>query len=153
MTDFVPTPEDKFSFGLWTVGWQGVDVFGGPVRESLDPIEAVHRLADLGAAAVTFHDDDLVPDEAQREATLERFRKALADTGLRVEMATTNLFGHPVFKEGALTANHREVRRYALSKLLRNLDLAAVETSSESEAWQEIVDQTRGHDTHERTPR
>jgi xylose isomerase len=125
MTDFVPTPEDKFSFGLWTVGWQGVDVFGGPVRESLDPIEAVHRLAALGAAAVTFHDDDLVPDEAQREATLERFRKALADTGLRVEMATTNLFGHPVFKEGALTANHREVRRYALSKLLRNLDLAA----------------------------
>ena len=124
MNDLTPTPADKFSFGLWTVGWQGVDVFGGAVRERLDPIEAVHRLAELGAAAVTFHDDDLVPDEARRETTLERFRKALADTGLQVEMATTNLFGHPVFKEGALTANHRDVRRYALAKLLRNLDLA-----------------------------
>jgi xylose isomerase len=31
-----PSPEDRFSFGLWTVGWQGVDVFGGAVREPLD---------------------------------------------------------------------------------------------------------------------
>ena len=77
MTDYTPTKDDKFSFGLWTVGWQGVDVFGGAVRPPLDPVEAVHRLAELGAAAVTFHDDDLVPDDATREATLERFTKAL----------------------------------------------------------------------------
>src|SRR3954463_13696870 len=95
MTDYTPTKDDKFSFGLWTVGWQGVDVFGGPVRPRLDPVEAVHRLAELGAAAITFHDDDLVPDDATREATLERFTKALAETGLGVEMATTNLFGAP----------------------------------------------------------
>jgi xylose isomerase len=126
MTDpFTPTPEDRFSFGLWTVGWQGVDVFGGAVRPRLDPVEAVHRLAELGAAAVTFHDDDLVPDEATREKELARFREALEETGLVVEMATTNLFGHPVFKDGALTANDRDVRRYALAKVLRNVDLAA----------------------------
>jgi len=85
----------------------------------------VHRLAELGAAAVTFHDDDLVPDDATRDRELDRFTKALAETGLGVEMATTNLFGHPVFKDGGLTANDRDVRRYALAKVLRNLDLAA----------------------------
>ena len=124
-TDFTPRPEDKFSFGLWTVGWQGVDVFGPASRPLLDPVEATYKLAELGAAAVTFHDDDLLPDDDSRDATLDRFAKALADTGLRVEMVTTNLFSHPVFKEGALTANNREVRRYALAKVLRNIDLAA----------------------------
>jgi xylose isomerase len=125
MTDYTPTPDDKFSFGLWTVGWQGTDVFGPASRALLDPVEATYKLAELGAAAVTFHDDDLVPDDDKRDAVLEQFEKALADTGLAVEMVTTNLFGHPVFKEGALTANNREVRRYALSKALRNIDLAA----------------------------
>lgn len=125
MNAYTPTPDDKFSFGLWTVGWQGVDVFGPASRPLLDPVEATYKLAELGAAAVTFHDDDLVPDDAERDATLERFSKALADTGLAAEMVTTNLFGHPVFKEGALTANNREVRRFALAKVLRNIDLAA----------------------------
>ncbi len=120
-----PAPEDKFSFGLWTVGWQGVDVFGSAIRPPLDPVLALERLAGLGAAAVTFHDDDLVPDDDSRQATLDRFGQALADTGLVVEMLTTNLFGHPVFKEGAFTANDRDVRRYALAKTLRNIDLAA----------------------------
>ena len=120
-----PTPADRFSFGLWTVGWQGVDVFGGAVRPPLDPVQAVHTLAELGAAAVTFHDDDLVPDDSARQATLAAFTRALDETGLAVEMATTNLFAHPVFKDGGLTANDRAVRRYALAKVLRNLDLAA----------------------------
>jgi xylose isomerase len=124
VTTYTPTPEDRFSFGLWTVGWRGVDVFGGAVRPALDPVEAVHRLAELGASALTFHDDDLVPDDAQRQSTLDRFGKALAETGLGVEMATTNLFGHPVFKDGGLTANDRAVRRLALAKVLRNVDLA-----------------------------
>jgi xylose isomerase len=125
VTDYAPTPDDKFSFGLWTVGWQGTDVFGPSSRPLLDPVEATYTLAEIGAAAVTFHDDDLLPEEDDREVTLERFEKALAETGLAVEMVTTNLFSHPVFKEGALTANNREVRRYALAKVLRNVDLAA----------------------------
>jgi xylose isomerase len=125
MNSYTPTKDDKFSFGLWTVGWQGVDVFGTAVRPAMDPVHAVEKLAELGAAAVTFHDDDVVPDDATRKQVLDRFQKALADTGMAVEMMTTNLFAHPVFKDGGLTANDRQVRRYALAKVLRNVDLAA----------------------------
>jgi xylose isomerase len=128
MSDYTPTRDDFFTFGLWTVGWQGRDVFGDAVREPLDPVESVHKLAELGAAGVTFHDDDLMPfgsEGAEREGYVKRFRQALDETGLVVPMATTNLFGHPVFKDGALTANDRDVRRFALRKVLRNVDLAA----------------------------
>jgi xylose isomerase len=123
-----PTPADQFTFGLWTVGWQARDPFGDPTRPPLDPVEAVHRLAGLGAYGVTFHDDDLVPFGApapQRDERIARFRKALAETGLVVPMVTTNLFLHPVFRDGAFTSNDRQVRRFALRKVLRNLDLAA----------------------------
>jgi xylose isomerase len=122
---YQPRPEDKFSFGLWTVGWEGVDVFGPASRPPLDPVESTYKLAELGAAAVTFHDDDLLPDDSTRDVTLKRFEEALAQTGIRCEMVTTNLFSHPVFKEGGLTANDRTVRRYATAKVLRNIDLAA----------------------------
>ncbi|MFJ6955554.1 xylose isomerase [Micromonospora aurantiaca (nom. illeg.)] len=123
-----PTPADKFSFGLWTVGWPARDPFGDATRPELDAVEAVHRLAELGAYGITFHDDDLVPfgaDAATRDAGLSRFRKALDETGLVVPMVTTNLFNHPVFKDGGFTSNDRDVRRYALRKVLRNIDLAA----------------------------
>jgi xylose isomerase len=123
-----PTREDKFSFGLWTVGWTARDPFGDATRPALDPVETVHRLAELGAYGVTFHDDDLIPfgsDDDQRAKHVERFKAALEETGLVVPMATTNLFSHPVFKEGALTANDRDVRRFALRKVMRNMDLAA----------------------------
>ena len=122
---WTPVPQDKFSFGLWTVGWRGVDVFGGAVRDELDPVEAVERLAGLGAAGITFHDDDLVPNDATRERTLERFSTALAENNMAVDMATTNLFSSPVFKDGGFTSNDREVRRYALAKAARNIDLGA----------------------------
>jgi xylose isomerase len=128
MTDLTPTREDKFSFGLWTVGWTARDPFGDPTRPALDPVETVHRLAEVGAYGVTFHDDDLVPagsDHATREDHIKRFRAALEETGLVVPMATTNTFTHPVFKEGAFTNNDRSIRRYAMRKILRNLDLAA----------------------------
>jgi xylose isomerase len=128
MSDLTPRPEHKFSFGLWTVGWQGVDPFGVATRAPMDPAHAVEKLAELGAYGVTFHDDDLIPfgaSEADRESRIAGFRKALDATGLVVPMATTNLFSHPVFKEGALTANDRDIRRFALKKILRNLDLAA----------------------------
>ena len=123
-----PRPEDRFTFGLWTVGWQARDPFGDATRPPLDPVESVHRLAELGAWGITFHDDDLVPagsDEQERQRHIKRFRAALDDTGLVVPMVTTNLFTHPVFKDGAFTSNDRSVRRYALRKVMRNLDLAA----------------------------
>ncbi|OLT43186.1 xylose isomerase [Saccharomonospora sp. CUA-673] len=123
-----PVPDDKFSFGLWTVGWQAADPFGTATRAPLDPVESVHRLAELGAWGVTFHDDDLTPftvDDAERSTRIARFRRALDETGMTVPMATTNLFQHPVFKDGALTSNDRDVRRFALRKVMRNMDLAA----------------------------
>ena len=123
-----PTKEDKFSFGLWTVGWTARDPFGDATRAELDPVEAVHKLAELGAYGITFHDDDLIPfgsDTQARDAAIARFRKALDETGMVVPMVTTNLFTHPVFKDGGFTSNDRDVRRYALRKVLRNMDLAA----------------------------
>ena len=133
-----PTQDDKFSFGLWTVGWTAQDQFGSASREPVDPIDAVHKLADLGAWGVTFHDDDLVPfgsDKATRERLLAEFGAALRATGLVVPMITTDTFSHPVFKDGALTSNDREVRRYALRKLLRNADLAAELGASTFVMW------------------
>ena len=123
-----PTPADRFSFGLWTVGWTARDPFGDATRPEIDPVETVHKLAEMGAYGVTFHDDDLIPfgsDDSERERRIGAFKKALDETGLVVPMATTNLFTHPVFKEGGLTANDRGVRRYAMRKVMRNLDLAA----------------------------
>ena len=69
MTDLSPTKADKFTFGLWTVGWQARDPFGDATRPPLDPVEAVHRLAELGAYGVTFHDDDLIPFGSRRRPT------------------------------------------------------------------------------------
>ena len=123
-----PTRDDKFSFGLWTVGWQARDPFGDATRPALDPVEAVHKLAEIGAYGITFHDDDLVPfgaDAQTRDGIIAGFKKALDETGLTVPMVTTNLFTHPVFKDGGFTSNDRSVRRYALRKVLRQMDLGA----------------------------
>ena len=125
---YTPSPDDQFTFGLWTVGNPGRDPFGRDVRPRLDPVEAVHRLADLGAYGVNFHDDDLVPpgsSPTEREDILKRFRRALDDTGMRVPMATTNLFSRPVFKEGAFTANDPAVRHFAIAKTLDAIELGA----------------------------
>jgi xylose isomerase len=123
-----PTRDDKFSFGLWTLGWNAQDQFGGPTRAHIDTVTAVNKLSELGAYGMTFHDDDLFPFEAtdaERQTEIDRLKKALADTGIIIPMITTNLFSHPVFKDGGFTSNDRGVRRFALRKVLRNIDLAA----------------------------
>ncbi|MCX5400986.1 xylose isomerase [Streptomyces sp. NBC_00102] len=135
---FTPTSADKFTFGLWTVGWRGNDPFGEPTRPALDPVESVEKLAELGAHGVTFHDDDLIPfgsSDSERAAVIGRFKDALERTGLKVPMATTNLFTHPVFKDGGFTSNDRDVRRYALRKVIRNIDLAAELGAETYVAW------------------
>jgi xylose isomerase len=117
---------DFFTFGLWTVGHRGRDPFGEPTRPALDPVEAVHRLAEIGAHGVNFHDNDLVPSDAtaaERDRIVRDFRAALSATGLRVPMATTNLFSDPVFRDGAFTSHDPAVRRYALGKTMRAMDL------------------------------
>jgi len=123
-----PVPTDKFSFGLWTVGNPGRDQFGDATRSRLDPNEMLRRLSELGAFGVSMHDDDLVPPSsspAERDQIVGRFKATLAETGMVVSMATTNLFGHPVFKDGAFTSNDRAVRRYAIAKTMRAIDLGA----------------------------
>ncbi len=126
MNTFNPKPEDKFTFGLWTVGSIGRDPFGGPVRDPKTPAELVYLLGEVGAYGVNFHDNDLIPIDAtpaEEEAIKRDFRKALDETGLVVPMATTNLFGDPVFKDGAFTSNDPKVRAYALQKTMRAIDL------------------------------
>jgi xylose isomerase len=126
MTTFVPKPEHKFTFGLWTVGSTGRDPFGGPVREAKTPAELVYLLGEVGAYGVNFHDNDLIPIDAtsaEADAIKRDFRKALQDTGLVVPMATTNLFSDPIFKDGSFTSNDPKVRAYALQKTMKAIDL------------------------------
>jgi xylose isomerase len=126
MSDYTPKPEQKFTFGLWTVGNIGRDPFGGPVRDQKSPMELVHLLAEVGAWGVNFHDNDLIPIDAtpaERDRIVRDFKSALSETGLVVPMATTNLFTDPAFKDGAFTANDPKVRAYALQKTMNAIDL------------------------------
>ena len=123
---YEPKPEHKFTFGLWTVGSTGSDPFGSAVRNKLPPNELVNLLAEVGAYGVNFHDNDLVPFDAtpaERDRIVREFKQALAQTGLVVPMATTNLFHHPAFKDGAFTSNDPKVRKFALQKTMNAIDL------------------------------
>ncbi|MGA2002451.1 MAG: xylose isomerase [Terriglobales bacterium] len=125
---YLPKPEHKFSFGLWTLGNRGRDPFGDAVRRSIAPVEIVAMLADVGAWGVNLHDNDLVPIDAtpsERDCIVKKFAKACAEHGIVVAMATVSLFFHPVFRDGAFTANDPEVRAYALQKTMRAMDIGA----------------------------
>jgi xylose isomerase len=131
---FTPRPEHHFTFGLWTVGNVGRDPFGDPVRAPIPPVRIVQKLAELGAYGVNLHDNDLVPRDAsapERDRIVGEFKRALLDTGMRVPMATTNLFGDPVFRDGAFTSADARVRAYALQKTMRAIDLG-VELGAET---------------------
>lgn len=128
MASYVPQKEDKFTFGLWTVGSPGADPFGGPVRIPVSPPERVRKLGALGAYGVNLHDNDLVPfgaSASERDAIVKEFKSALDDSGVVVPMATTNLFSHPVFKDGAFTSNDPKVRAFARQKAMLSMDLGA----------------------------
>ncbi len=125
---YAPKKEDKFSFGLWTVGNRGRDPFGDFVRPELSPLRSVQKLAELGAWGINLHDNDLVPFDAsptERDRIVADFKKALSDYGMVVPMATTNLFFHPIFKDGAFTSVDPAVRAFALQKTMRSIDLGA----------------------------
>ena len=131
---YAPRPEHHFTFGLWTVGNVGRDPFGDPVRAPMAPTRIVRELAKLGAYGVNLHDNDLVPREASasdRDRIVREFQGALDETGMKVPMATTNLFGDPVFRDGAFTSNDSRVREYALQKTMRAIDLG-VELGAET---------------------
>src|SRR3954464_11603366 len=123
-----PTNSPRFTFGLWPVGNPGRDPFGGSTREPLDPVDSVKKLGELGAWGVSLHDEDLIPwgtPAGERDRIVARFKAALDEAGMGVGMGTTNLFGHPAFKDGAFTSNDRAVRRAAIGKSMRGIDLAA----------------------------
>ncbi|MBC8142270.1 MAG: xylose isomerase [Armatimonadetes bacterium] len=123
---YEPQKSDNFTFGLWTMGNPGRDPFGEPVRKGFTPVEMVQELGKLGAYGVNFHDNDLVPfgsSAAEQDRIVAEFKTALSDNGMTVPMATTNLFGHPVFKDGAFTSNDSRVRAFALQKVMRSMDL------------------------------
>jgi xylose isomerase len=125
---YTPKPEDKFTFGLWTVGNRGRDPFGDATRATLSPVTIVRELSRLGAYGVNLHDNDLIPIDAsaaERDRIVGEFKQALSDHGMTVPMATTNLFYDPVFKDGAFTSNDPRVRLYALQKTMRSMDLGA----------------------------
>ena len=125
---YMPRPEHKFTFGLWTVGNRGRDPFGDAVRPTLTPVDAVRMLSEIGAYGVNFHDNDLVPIDAspqQRDQIVSEFRRACEENKIAVPMATVNLFYDPVFRDGAFTANDKSVRDYALQKTMRAMDLGA----------------------------
>ena len=128
MADFIPQPEHKFTFGLWTVGNIGRDPFGEPTRDPISPVEIVRMLAEVGAWGVNLHDNDLVPIDAsaaERDRIVADFKRAMDETGIVCPMATTNLFTDPAFKDGAFTSNDAAVRAYALQKTMRSMDLGA----------------------------
>jgi xylose isomerase len=126
--NFQPQPEDKFTFGLWTVANRGRDPFGEAVREPLPPADAVRMLAEVGAYGVNLHDNDLVPIDAtpaERDKIVGDFKKVCEENGLQVPMATVNLFYDPVFRDGAFTANDAAVRAYAVQKTMQAMDIGA----------------------------
>lgn len=128
MSNYLPQPSDLFTFGLWTVGNPGRDPFGEPTRTAANPNDSVRKLAELGAYGVNFHDDDLVPfgsSPSERDAIVATFKKTLQESGMKVPMATTNLFAQPVFKDGAFTSSDPKVRAFAVQKTMRAMDLGA----------------------------
>jgi xylose isomerase len=125
---YEPVPEDRFTFGLWTVGHVGADPFGLPTRPAQEPDEIAARLGEAGAWGVNLHDEDLVPfgvPAAERDRIVGRFQSAVKAAGLCVPMVTVSLFRQPVFKDGAFTAADPAVRRFALRKTLEAIDLGA----------------------------
>ncbi|MEZ4659643.1 MAG: xylose isomerase [Caldilineaceae bacterium] len=128
MSNYQPTPAQKFTFGLWTIANAGRDPFGDAVRKSMSPVQIVHLLGEIGAYGVNFHDNDLVPIDAtaaEQDKIVADFKKALDETGIVVPMATTNLFYDPIFRDGAFTSNDAKVRAFALQKTMRSMDLGA----------------------------
>jgi xylose isomerase len=126
MSDYTPKPEHKFTFGLWTVGNQGRDPFGDPTREAVNPADSVRKLGALGAYGVNFHDDDLVPfgaSASDRASIIKEFHSALDESGVKVPMATTNLFTQPIFKDGGFTSSDPKVRAFAVQKAMRGMEL------------------------------
>ncbi len=126
--DFAPTKQDKFAFGIWCLQNRGRDPFGDQTRPALSAIDCITGLAKRGCFGFEFHDNDIIPFDAtaaQRDQIVKDVKKASADSGIKATMATTNLFFHPIFKDGAFTSTDPAIRLFATQKVMRCLDIAA----------------------------
>jgi xylose isomerase len=140
MSTFGPDPKHRFAFGLRTIGRTPP---AASATEPFEPWEFVYRLGDIGAWGVGFADDDLFPpgsSPSERHDVVDKVAKALDSTGMVVSIAAANVSSDPVFARGAFTSADRDVRRYAIQKAMRALDLGGElgaelhELSGESES-------------------
>ncbi len=125
---YAPTREDKFAFGLWCLQNRGRDPFGDQTRPELPALQAIKGLADRNCYGFEFHDNDIIPfgaSTAQRDQIVRDIKNAMGDWGIKATMATTNLFYHPIFKDGAFTSTDPAVRTFATQKVMCCLDIAA----------------------------
>jgi xylose isomerase len=125
---YAPTKEDRFAFGVWCLQNRGRDPFGDQTRPELSALECIKGLAQRNCYGFEFHDNDVAPFEAtpaQRAQILKDLKKGMSDWGIKATMATTNLFYHPVFKDGAFTSTDPSIRAYATQKVMAAIDVAA----------------------------
>jgi xylose isomerase len=120
--------KDKFAFGVWTVMNAGADPFGVATRPALSGHDAIKGLGEREVYGFEYHDNDLWPigaSPADIRRAVAKAKRLMASTGIRCTAATTNLFTHPVFKDGAFTSHDPRVRAYAVQKAMINIDVAA----------------------------
>jgi xylose isomerase len=120
--------KDKFAFGLWTVMNAGADPFGVATRPPLSGLDAIKGLGERQVYGFEYHDNDLWPIDASPadiRRAVAKAKRLMASTGIKCTAATTNLFTHPVFKDGAFTSHDPRVRAYAVQKAMVNIDVAA----------------------------
>jgi len=127
-SNFAPTKEDKFAFGLWCLQNRGRDPFGDQTRPEISALDCIRGLAQRNCYGFEFHDNDILPfgaSASHRDQILKDVKKALGDWGIKATMATTNLFYHPIFKDGAFTSTDPAIRAFATQKVMLALDVAA----------------------------
>ncbi|MBN1490333.1 MAG: xylose isomerase [Phycisphaerae bacterium] len=128
MMSFAPSHSDKFAFGVWCVTNAGRDPFGDATRKPMPAMQAIRGLGERNVWGFEFHDNDVFPlgaSAAQVRKIVRDVRAIMADTGICCCSGTTNLFFHPVFKDGAFTSHDPQIRAYAVHKVMHAIDLAA----------------------------
>ena len=126
--NYAPTKEDKFAFGIWCLQNRGRDPFGDQTRPELPALECIKGLAQRNCYGFEFHDNDIIPfgaSASQRDQIIKDVKRAISDWDIKATMATTNLFYHPVFKDGAFTSTDPAIRAYATQKVMNAVDIAA----------------------------
>lgn len=118
----------RFSFGPWNIH-EGADPFGPPVRPSIAFGKKLKMYKKLGFDGIQFHDDDAVPEIESKSAKkvadeAKKMKKTLDGEGLTPEFVAPRLWENPQGAHGGFTSNHAELRRWAIDRTKRCLDVA-----------------------------